>query len=63
MKIIQSRSFLGERYGICGRTVTKMLKEIGIHHGHHLTPLDLDIFMKKYGTPEQLKMAQSNLVK
>ncbi len=55
MLTIQTRELLCKRYGICDKTLRKMLRKIGINHRNHLTPIDLDLLVKNYGTPELLK--------
>lgn len=62
MKIIQTRTFLALKYGMCRQTISRMLKEhCGITHNSALTPMDLELFITKVGTPEQFRKAQDAL--
>ncbi|WKZ60789.1 MAG: hypothetical protein QY309_04745 [Cyclobacteriaceae bacterium] len=54
-KLIQTRTRLGQLYGVDKQTISCWLKRIGIMHSCALTPLELELFVTKYGTPEQLK--------
>lgn len=64
MKIVQTRSYLAQKYGLCRQTISKMLREhCGITHNGALTPMDLEIFTQKVGTPEQLKRVQELIAK
>jgi hypothetical protein len=54
----QTRSYLAQKYGLCRQTISKLLAErCGITHNSHLTPIDIELFIQKVGTPEQLKKA------
>ena len=58
MRIQQTRQYLAKKYGLCRQTISKLLAEkCGITHNGHLTPLDLEVFIQKVGTPEQFKRA------
>lgn len=61
MKTIQSRTFLASKYGLCRQTITKILALHGITHRGHLTPLDIEILVTKYGSPELLKQMAERL--
>lgn len=62
MKIQQTRSYLAEKYGLCRQTITKLLADkCGITHNGHLTPMDLEIFIQKVGTPEQFARVKALL--
>jgi hypothetical protein len=62
MKFKQTRSYLAIKYGVCRQTISKLLAErCGITHSSHLTPKDLDTFIRKVGTPEQFKAIQKAL--
>ena len=55
-KVQQTREFLATKYGLCAETISKLLRErCGITHRGHLTPMDLEIFVQKVGTPEQFR--------
>lgn len=58
MNRIQTRVRLAELYGVDRETISAWLKRIGITHRASLTPLELEIFANKIGTPEQLKRAK-----
>jgi hypothetical protein len=61
MLTIQTREVLCFRYGICDKTLRKVLRNIGIKHRGHLTPLDLELLVTKYGSPELLKQMAERL--
>ena len=61
MKIQQTRGYLAQKYGLCRQTISKLLKQVGINHNNHLTPLEVSLFISKVGTPEQLAEAIQKL--
>lgn len=62
MKYQQTRGYLAIKYSVCRQTISKLLKErCGIKHRGHLTPHDLDTFVRVVGTPEQFRQAQETL--
>jgi hypothetical protein len=62
VKRIQTRIFLADRYGMERHTFSDWLKRIGIDHNKALTPIELELIIKKIGTPEQFKAASARLM-
>jgi hypothetical protein len=55
-RVQQTREYLAGKYGLCAETISKLLREkCGITHRGHLTPMDLELFIQKVGTPAQFK--------
>jgi hypothetical protein len=61
MQRIQTRKRLAEIYKADPETITRWLAKIGITHSCSLTPIELELFISKIGTPEQLKQSAKML--
>jgi hypothetical protein len=61
MNRIQTRVRLAEIYGVDRQKISVWLREMGITHRASLTPLELELFITKIGTPDQLKRAKELL--
>ena len=61
MKRIQTRKALAQIYGLDRETITRYLQRIGIMHRASLTPIEVEMFITKIGTPEQLKASAKQL--
>ncbi len=61
MQRVQTRKRLAELYKADRETITRWLAKIGITHRCHLTPIELELFITKIGTPEQLKESAKRL--
>jgi abortive infection bacteriophage resistance protein len=57
MQRIQTRKRLAELYNADRETITRWLNKIGITHSCSLTPIELEMFVQKIGTPEQIKQS------
>jgi len=63
VKRIQTRKCLAEKYEVDPRTITRWITfaGLGTNIRRSLTPLELQIFINKIGTPDQLKQAALDL--
>jgi len=55
MQRIQTRVRLAEVYKMDRETITRMLIRIGITHSYALSPIEVEMFLNKYGDPKKLK--------